>query len=54
MPKIIAREREEKELETAFQSTIPEFIALYGRRRVGKTYLVRNFLRTKKIHFSSQ
>ncbi len=48
MPKIIAREREEKELETAFQSTIPEFIALYGRRRVGKTYLVRNFFENKE------
>ncbi len=40
---IIGRKKELKELEAAFQSNVAEFIALYGRRRVGKTYLIRTF-----------
>src|SRR5262245_15664101 len=39
---IIGREKEQALLKEAFHSSKPEFIALYGRRRVGKTYLVRN------------
>lgn len=29
----------------------PEFLAIYGRRRVGKTFLVRNFFENKKVLF---
>ena len=39
---IIGRKEEQKILESAYESNKPQFIALYGRRRVGKTYLVRN------------
>ncbi len=42
MPKVIAREHETAELDAVYQSQIPELVALYGRRRVGKTFLVRN------------
>ena len=38
--KIIGRERECYELKRCVESPRPEFVAVYGRRRVGKTYLV--------------
>ena len=38
---LIGREAETKKLKDAFMSTSPEFVVVYGRRRVGKTYLVR-------------
>ncbi len=38
---LIGREEELRTLEEAFRSGQPEFIAIYGRRRVGKTFLVR-------------
>lgn len=40
---IIGREAEQRELEDALGSGRPELIAVYGRRRVGKTYLVRAY-----------
>ncbi len=42
MQPVIGREEEQGLLESAFNSHSPELIALYGRRRVGKTYLIRN------------
>ncbi len=48
---IIGRKRELKLLEKAFQSKEAEFITLYGRRRVGKTYLIRQFFSTKDCHY---
>lgn len=38
---LIGRESEQKELLNAYHSDRSEFIAVYGRRRVGKTYLIR-------------
>ena len=40
---IIGREEEKKMLEDKLRSGEAELIAIYGRRRVGKTFLVRNF-----------
>lgn len=40
---ISGRKRERERLEQVLSSTRPEFLALYGRRRVGKTFLVRRF-----------
>ena len=37
---MIGRIAEVKELSEAFASTQSEFVAIYGRRRVGKTFLV--------------
>jgi AAA+ ATPase superfamily predicted ATPase len=40
---IIGRAYEQAKLQSALNSKEAEFIAVYGRRRVGKTYLIRNF-----------
>lgn len=39
---IIGREREIKTMQALKKSPKSEFLAVYGRRRVGKTYLIRN------------
>ena len=36
---MIGREKEKKVLLGAFSSDYSEFVAVYGRRRVGKTFL---------------
>lgn len=41
--KIIGRVREQALLKDLINSKKSEFIAIYGRRRVGKTYLIKNF-----------
>ncbi len=41
--KIIGRLRETELLEKALHTAEPEFIAVYGRRRIGKTFLVREY-----------
>jgi AAA+ ATPase superfamily predicted ATPase len=43
MEKRIGRERECEELSRAMESSRSEFVVLYGRRRIGKTFLVRSF-----------
>lgn len=48
--KIIGRVKEQQLLEKAFKSSEAEFIAVYGRRRVGKTHLVREFFNHKKCY----
>lgn len=40
--KIIGRVREQELLNDLFKSKKSEFIAVYGRRRIGKTYLIKN------------
>jgi len=40
---IIGREKELEILESALESHSAKFIAVYGRRRVGKTYLIKQF-----------
>lgn len=40
---VIGREREMVELQRSLESDRSEFVIVYGRRRVGKTYLVDNF-----------
>ena len=51
MKSIICREDEIRILERVFSSEKPEFIAVYGRRRIGKTYLIRNFFDQKNCIF---
>jgi predicted AAA+ superfamily ATPase len=40
---LVGRATERAELSSALESGRPELIAVYGRRRVGKTYLIRSF-----------
>ena len=40
---IIGRKAELKELKKLSVSSKPEFLAIYGRRRIGKTYLIKTF-----------
>ena len=40
---IIGRERERDILSQCLESKKPEFLVVFGRRRVGKTFLIRNF-----------
>lgn len=47
MEKLIGRESETYELQQAFNSAKSEFVVIYGRRRVGKTFLVRHFFKDK-------
>lgn len=51
MKKLIGRNKESEELEKYISSGKAEFIAIYGRRRVGKTYLV-NQLFNGRLAFS--
>lgn len=39
---IIGRKEEKAILQRVLQSEVPELVAVYGRRRIGKTYLIRN------------
>ena len=52
MDPIIARNQEIKLLSTLYDSQKPEFLAIYGRRRVGKTFLIREFFKNKGVYFS--
>ena len=45
MKNIIGREKEIAELNRLYSSSIPQFVAVYGRRRVGKTFLVDQTLK---------
>lgn len=45
MNKLIGRREEIKELERCYRSDRSEFVIVYGRRRIGKTFLVRQFMR---------
>jgi AAA+ ATPase superfamily predicted ATPase len=40
---IISRNREQAILRSCLDSGKPEFLAVYGRRRIGKTFLIREF-----------
>ena len=38
---LIGREKEKQVLQNALNEEYSQFIAVYGRRRVGKTFLIR-------------
>ena len=51
--KIIGRAYEQGELKHFYESGKPEFITITGRRRVGKTFLIREFFKDDiSFHFS--
>lgn len=48
---LTGRKTEIKRLEKVYKSKEAEFVTLYGRRRVGKTFLIRSFFEKKKCEF---
>jgi AAA+ ATPase superfamily predicted ATPase len=50
---IIGREKETRLLKSCFESDKSEFVAVYGRRRVGKTFLVKELFETKFTFYST-
>lgn len=44
---LIGREKEITRLQKAYESQESEFVAVYGRRRIGKTYLIRETFNNK-------
>lgn len=53
MNTVIGRKHEKEILANALKSSRPELIAVYGRRRVGKTYLIRNVYKNRiQIEFT--
>ncbi len=53
MKRIIGRKREIEELNNLYNSGKPEFVAIYGRRRVGKTFLVKEMFQDKMTFYHS-
>ncbi len=49
----VGREREKRNLMRIWKSRNPKFAALHGRRRVGKTFLIREFFKGKGIYFEA-
>src|SRR5947209_6798586 len=45
------RNKEKKLLKELYESDRAEFLAIYGRRRVGKTYLINEYFKDKGIYF---
>lgn len=50
-PTIIGRLPELKLLEQICESPQADFIAIYGRRRIGKTFLISEFFKDKGLYF---
>lgn len=51
MERIIGRKKEIQELQACFHSNQAEFVAIYGRRRVGKTFLVREMFKDNMVFY---
>lgn len=47
MDMLVGRKEEVSLLQKITASEVPEFIAVYGRRRIGKTFLIRQFFNNK-------
>jgi len=53
--KFIDREREIRSLNNFWEGSIPQLIVIYGKRRVGKTELIKQFIKEKPhIYFLAQ
>lgn len=47
MTEIVGRKKELETLDELYNSEDAEFLAVYGRRRIGKTFLIRNYFNNK-------
>lgn len=45
---VIGRAKEKAELKTVLESKKSEFLGIYGRRRIGKTFLIREYFKNMK------
>ena len=53
--KFIDREREIRSLNNFWEGSIPQLIVIYGKRRIGKTELIKQFIKDKPhIYFLAQ
>lgn len=50
---ILGREKEKEILDAVWNSKEAEFVAIYGRRRVGKTYLIRHYFSQKGFYLEA-
>jgi AAA+ ATPase superfamily predicted ATPase len=48
---MIGRKEEQAELQEIVESKQSEFVAVFGRRRVGKTFLIKEFFNNKFSFF---
>ncbi len=48
---IIGRDEELTMLKEIYESPEPEFLAVYGRRRIGKTYLISEYFKDRGVYF---
>jgi AAA+ ATPase superfamily predicted ATPase len=48
---LIGRDEEVETLKRLLKSNKPEFLALYGRRRIGKTFLIKQFFKKQNAVF---
>jgi len=53
MNPIIGRQNEIDELSKVYNANEAQLVAVYGRRRIGKTFLIQEFFKTKGIYSSS-
>lgn len=53
MSKLVGRKAEIEELTSLYESGRAEFVAIYGRRRVGKTFLVKELFQDKMAFYHS-
>ncbi|MBR3516970.1 MAG: ATP-binding protein [Lachnospiraceae bacterium] len=51
--KIIGRKREQDILTQCINSNRPEFLVVYGRRRIGKTYLIKEYFNNRFSFYAS-
>lgn len=49
--KLIGRSTEQRLLQQLLDSKQAEFLTIYGRRRIGKTFLIREFFQKQKVVF---
>lgn len=50
---IIGRKKEQDLLQRCLESKRPEFLAVYGRRRTGKTYLIKEYFRNQFAFYAT-